>query len=160
MRRIIAPSERLRVSASQNRYHFTRYSLVMMRPALLEPVVHKLFVVPECHHCTIGAHLLTSRADDAREGALPEFLDLPTASGQAHARRVRRLPLALRVVVGNVQVDRGPPSAPVVRQDVVRELQGVDVDLLHRLATAAPGSQLHGEAVECGSLRHRLDALR
>jgi hypothetical protein len=104
-----APSVRCRVSASQNRYHFTANSLVIDPAALLKPVVHQLPLVAELDQRAIDPQRLARRCA-RRQCSLIELAQLPAAAGQAGARRMHGLALALRVVIGHVQIDRAAPS--------------------------------------------------
>src|SRR5208282_704946 len=91
---------------------------------------------------------------------LTEFTKLPATAGQAGARRMYRFPLALRIVVRNVQIGLKAIVIDIIREQIVVELELIDIDALKRRSTARPGTQAHRKLDETGTRRDDLCGTR
>src|SRR5208282_2249205 len=87
---------------------------------------------------------------------LTEFTKLPATAGQAGARRMHRIPLALRIVVRNVQIGLTAIVIDIIRQQIVIELELIEIDALERGSTARPDAQAHRKLDETGTRRNDL----
>src|SRR5262249_49916798 len=126
-------------------------------PALLEPVVDELATVAMRDDHAIDGEGLTVNLQ-VRDGVGLETLDHPAATGQAALGGVHRLTLALRGVVGDVEIDDVGAAALEVAEEVIRELERLDVLLLEAPAPSAPLLQLQWKVDELHTPWYRLDA--